>query len=192
MVETTTADVWEGFRSRLRGFIGARVGSPEDVEDILQDVFVKVHTGIGTVRDETRLTSWLYRVTRNAIVDHYRRRRPSDRLPDFLPDAVEPDDAAEELAPFMRELVEQLPDPYREALTLTELRGLTQHAMGERLGLSASGAKSRVQRGRAMLRSALLECCHVELDTRGHVIDYEVRGARDRAGGCSCAPGGAG
>ncbi|HLZ55439.1 MAG TPA: sigma factor-like helix-turn-helix DNA-binding protein, partial [Ktedonosporobacter sp.] len=67
------------------------------------------------------------------------------------------------------------PDQDRQALVLTEYQGLTQKELGERLGLSFSGAKSRVQRAREKLKQELLACCHFELDRRGHILDYQPR-----------------
>lgn len=185
---TTTEEVWTAFRYRLYTYIRARARSPEDADDILQDVFVKVHRRICTLEDEAHLASWLYRVTHNTIIDHYRKKRPEPTLDD-PPAAIEDDlpIAEQKLAPFLRELIDGLPTTYRDALTLTELEGLTQTEMGQRLGLSVSGAKSRVQRGRAMVRQQLLECCHVELDRRRHVIDYAPAGSEPWPDGCSCA-----
>jgi RNA polymerase sigma-70 factor (ECF subfamily) len=185
----TAEDAWIGYRARLLAYITARTRSSQDAEDILQDVFEKVHRCIGTLRDDAHLAPWLYRVTHNAIVDHYRRRRP-------VPTANEPTDHAEEelpiaeqrLAPFLNDLIAELPPIYREALTLTELEGLTQAAMAQRLGLSASGAKSRVQRGRALLRRQLLACCRVDVDRRGRVAHFEQHGNRSSPSGCVCAP----
>jgi RNA polymerase sigma-70 factor (ECF subfamily) len=185
----STEDVWTAFRRRLYTYIRARSRSSQDAEDILQDVFVKVHEHIGTLDDDAHLASWLYRVTHNTIIDHYRKKlpAPTDEAP---PVAVEDDDvpiAEQRLAPFLRELIAELPSTYREALTLTELEGLTQAEMGQRLGLSTSGAKSRVQRGRAMVREQLLQCCHVQLDRRRHVIDYGPAGSVRWPDGCACA-----
>jgi RNA polymerase sigma-70 factor (ECF subfamily) len=64
-----------------------------------------------------------------------------------------------------------LPEPYSQALILTEYEGLSQKEMAERLGISFSGAKSRVQRARRKLRDLLLQCCHFELDRRAF-LDY--------------------
>jgi RNA polymerase sigma-70 factor (ECF subfamily) len=174
---TTTEDVWTAFRQRLYSYILARSRSPQDAEDILQDVFVKVHLRLETLEEDAHLTSWLYRVTHNTIVDHYRKKLPTPTCEE--PSGVVDDDppiAEQKLAPFLRELIHGLPAKYRDALTLTELEGLTQKEMGDRLGLSSSGAKSRVQRGRAMVRDQLLDCCHVELDSRRHVIEYGPTG----------------
>jgi len=175
-VTLTTEAVWRDFADRLRSFIARRV-PPDAVDDVLSDVFVKVHGRIDTVENEARLAPWLYQVTRNTLTDHYRRRRPTGaELDDIGQMEAEDDyDAAEAIAASLHELVDNLPNKYREALTMTEFDGLTQAEMAERLGLSVSGAKSRVQRARGMLRDELLACCHFEFDRRGHVIDYEPR-----------------
>jgi len=185
----TTEDVWTGFRQRLYGYIRVRSRSAQDAEDILQEVFEKVHRHIGSLEDEAHLTPWLYRLTHNTVIGHYRKRQP-------LPTQTEPPSAIEDaspaaeelLAPFLHSIIENLPDRYRDALTLTELEGLTQQEMGSQLGLSTSGAKSPVQRGRAIVRDRLLDCCHIELDRRRHVIDYESARSEQWPASCSCAP----
>ena len=75
----------------------------------------------------------------------------------------------------VRPMIERLPEPYREALLLSEMEGMTQSAVAERLGISTSGAKSRVQRGREQLKAMILQCCHVDLDRRGNVLEYRQR-----------------
>jgi len=119
----------------------------------------------------------LYQITRNTLTDHYRQRpRPGTGL-EGIEATVAGDeyDAAALVSASLRDLIDQLPAKYREALVLTEFEGLTQAEMAAALGLSVSGAKSRVQRARAMLRDELLKCCHFEFDRLGHVIDYEPR-----------------
>lgn len=173
----TTEEVWEEFSERLRSFIRARVASDTDADDVLSDVFFRVHTRIDTLRDDAKVASWLYQVTRNSVIDYYRRRRDRADLVD-LPEPEGPDSDAEQLiASGLREMIEELPDKYRDALMMTEFQGVSQVQMAERLGLSVSGAKSRVQRARGMLRDELLACCHFEFDRRGHVIDFTPRRA---------------
>ncbi len=173
----TTETIWEGFHGRLKQFILRRVPDEQNAEDILQDVFLKIHLHIDTLRDEQRLESWIYQITRNAIADYYRVRRETNSLPEALllselPAEDTLNDAVRELIPCVRAMVDSLPDEYRQALLLTEYEGLTQKAMGERLGLSFSGAKSRVQRAREKLRDMLLDCCHLDFDRLGRIIDY--------------------
>jgi len=175
---TTVEEIWQKLASELRGFIRARVSDHATAEDILQDVFVKIHQKLPTLRAGERLEAWVGRITRNAIVDHFRRARPSGPLPEELV-APENDSEAPDLNPCVRRFVEQLPPAYRDALMLTEWHGLTQKEAAKRFGLSISGAKSRVQRARNQLKEMLLDCCRFELDRRGKVIDYTSRGESD-------------
>lgn len=171
--------IWQRFHDRLRSFLLARVRDAATADDLLQEVFLKVHRSIHTLRDEERLGPWLFQITRNAIADHYRarqaRRHEGDATLEQVPAEENPAAAEQGLAASLLAMIEDLPAPYREAIELTEIEGLTQGELAALLGLSISGAKSRVQRGRERLKALLLECCHVEIDRRGSVIDYEVR-----------------
>jgi len=174
--------VWREFAEPLRGFIRKRIGSDHDADDILQQVFLKIQTRLDSLRETEKLQAWLYRITRNAIVDHYRQQRPRESLPEELAADDPADDrrCAMELARCLRGMVERLDPRYRDALRWSELDGLPQRDVATRLGLSLSGAKSRVQRGRAKLKQMLLDCCRFETDRYGNILDSECR--RD----CGC------
>ena len=175
----TTEHVWEAFHTPLQQFIRRRVSDEATAEDVLQDVFLKIHQHVETLKDVKKLESWMYQITRNAIIDSYRESRPTTTLDAVevldLPEELPDDDVVSELLPCVRAMVRNLPELDRQALVLTEYQGLTQKELAERLGLSFSGAKSRVQRAREKLKQQLLECCHFELDRRGHIIDYQAR-----------------
>jgi RNA polymerase sigma-70 factor (ECF subfamily) len=172
-------EIWKDFHSELRHFIRKRVADPSAAEDILQDVFIKIHSRIETLQESTKLRSWVYRITRNTIIDHYRKGKKSVELPGSLPEPEslpEGNAVIEEITPCVHSLMNSLPHHYREALVLTEYQDLTQKELGEKLGLSLPAAKARVQRGRQLLRGLLLDCCHLEFDRRGKVIDYRPKG----------------
>lgn len=173
--------VWADFTIQLRRFIASRVRNENDAEDILQDVFIKIHRGIDKLKDHTKLQAWVYQITRNAIIDYYRKSDDAVEVTSELPDVVAEDNDNEEIesevAAWLRPMMEELPEKYREALELTENQGLTQKELAERLKISLSGAKSRVQRAREKLKDVLLQCCHVEVDRRGKVVDWESKEA---------------
>lgn len=122
-------------------------------------------------------------MTRNALVDHYRRQatRPIPAAPGDLPDHVVDEEATgserDELGQCVRSLMHRLPRDYREAIRLTDLEGRTQQQAGQVLGLTASGAKSRVQRGRRMLRDQVARCCVIALDSSGAAAEMTPRGS---------------
>ena len=187
----TTEQVWEAFHLPLQQFIRRRVPDETTTEDVLQEVFLRIHQHIETLKDTKKLESWVYQITRNAIIDSYRRKEKLTETLDVpeLADMTEDlpdDDIMTELFPAVRAMVKSLPELDRQALILTEYQGLTQKEFGERMGLSFSGAKSRVQRAREKLKQMLLDCCHFEVDRRGHVIDYQPRCQCCETGTC-CA-----
>lgn len=175
MLHTNVEQVWTTFHTPLLRFVRRRVPDEASAEDILQDVFLKVHTHIDTLSDAQKLQGWLYQLTRNAVIDHYRRTRDTVAVSEAIPASMqdEENDAVQRLTPFVKAMVAVLPDIYREALLLTEYEGLTQKQLAERLGISLSGAKSRVQRARQQLKQLLLDCCHFEFDRRGAIISYQ-------------------
>jgi RNA polymerase sigma-70 factor (ECF subfamily) len=197
---TDTQQIWSEFGDRLRAFIARRVDSEADAEDILEDVFLRIHRHAGTVERSERLVSWLFQVTRNAIADFYRnpgRRRellagaPHDlalgeeQAMGRLEDIDDSPETRRELSACLGPMVARLPPLYRDAVGLVDMDGLTQQKAAARAGITVSGMKSRVQRGRQALKGLLDACCHIDLDAGGRVTDYQPRD-----GGCGpCADG---
>ena len=181
VLHMTTAPVpWEDVAARLRPFLARRIG-PTELDDVLQDVFLRLQRGLPGLRDEERFTSWLFQIARSAVAEHLRvrARHPLAAASTDAEPAAEPSDddreAARTLACCVSIFVARLALPYREAVTLVELEGYTVREAAERAGISVSGLKSRVQRGRAQLRQLFETCCEIALDTRGKVIDYTPR-----------------
>jgi RNA polymerase sigma-70 factor (ECF subfamily) len=170
-------------RGRLRPFIARRVPAA-DIDDVEQEVFLRVERSLVSLRDEESFAPWLYSVARSAIAE---RQRQSVRLPllvpaesldgECAPDDAHPSALEEALAAYLVTLIERLPSPYREAITLTEIEGMTHAAAADALGASLTAVKSRVQRGRRKLREMLEQCCRIALDARGRVIECSPRGS---------------
>ena len=170
-----TARNWRAYRDALYGFVLRRVEDSAAAEDIVQDVLVKAYTQQESLRTPSKLRPWLFQITRNAVADYYRSQKRLEAIPEDLAhdrSQEEEGSAARELSRCLFPLLETLPEPYRQALKLADVDGLKQREVASHLGLSVSGAKSRVQRARALLRDALLNCCSVELDRRGRAMDY--------------------
>jgi len=154
---------------RLRGFVRQRVPCEADVDDVLQDVLLRWHRQLLRDRPTRDLSGFLWRVTKSVLIDHHRsRQRHAAKIDAF---AMEPaalhldafdDDSTEAefaLANCVRPLLRTLPPEQAQALEHTDLGTLTQTEAAHLLGLSVSGMKSRVQRGRKRLHANLLACC---------------------------------
>lgn len=187
--------MWAEMHERLHAFVARRVPDRTAVDDLAQEILLRLYTHIGQLREQDRLDAWAYQVARNVIADHWRNQAAmrelaldptlSERvasLPD-LDDFDPADQRRSEIASCLAPMVERLAGPYREAIRLTDLGGHTQAEAAQELGLSIPGMKARVQRGRAQLRELLRACCRIELDRRGQVIEFE----RDGSGSCGCA-----
>ena len=179
MIGQEARGAWKDIERHLRPYLARRVASPADVDDLLQDIFVRMHQNLASLQDEERFGGWVYRIARSALVDRVRQRarRPVVEWSDDLAVSDEPDsdELQSDLAECVALFVGRLPSPYRESITLTELQGLSQREAGEMLGVSLSGMKSRVVRGRAMIREMFRECCEISLDCRGRVVECEAR-----------------
>lgn len=185
MAHTAEQTTWRHVHDALKAFIRKRVGHDTDTDDILQEVFLRVHRHVERLEDPDRLLSWIYQITRHVIIDHYRSSQRRHEIPAGLAADLEADvshstavsdsEVRTELSGCLRPMVDRLSDEYREAIRLVELEGLTHRQAADRLGLSVPGMKSRVQRGRKQLRKMLDECCLIELDNRRGVADYEPR-----------------
>jgi RNA polymerase sigma-70 factor (ECF subfamily) len=180
MIDVATRGAWNDLDAKLRPFVARRVRSSSDVDDVVQNVFLRMQRGLADLRDDERFGPWVYQVARSAIADHHRasRRHPiaeGDAPEEPSPEAEDERTAEQDLAGYVAAFVAMLDSPYREALTLTELEGLTQKEAAEMIGISVSGMKSRVQRGRQQLRDLLEDCCSIALDARGRVVSCEPR-----------------
>ncbi len=169
--------IYTEFRDPLKAFISKRVSDRFSAEDLLHDVFLRIHNQIGSLKEREKLAPWIYRIARNAIIDSFRKQRefvePSDDLISLEQSGIS--DISEKLAPVVRGMVDKLPGKYREALLLADFKGIKQAEVAEKLGISLSAVKSRVQRARGLLKDLLLRCCHFEFDRYGTVFDYHPK-----------------
>lgn len=189
---STAAELpWQELHSSLQAFVRRRVRNPADTDDLVQAVLLQIVRNIGSLRDTERLHAWVYRTARNAIADYYRapvaRRELSGGVAEDLeaagggeakpPNGEDEDETAalRELATCLTPMLAQLPQPYREAIRLADLDGMNQADAAQQVGVSLSGMKSRVQRGRRQLKAVLEACCRVDLDQRGSIKGYERR-----------------
>lgn len=160
-------------KDRLRSFILSRIPDEFEADDILQDVFLKIHDHIDSLKEEEKLQSWIFQITRNTITDYYRNKRKQQMdsgQAEKEEEEEDPEHLMAEMLQVMTRMMDELPAEDCEALCLTELGGLSQVEYAQKIGISYSGAKSRVQRAKLKLKDLLMKCCHYQFDKYGTVI----------------------
>ncbi len=170
-----TEKIWEEYHNKLFYFIKSRVNDDFISKDILSDVFMKIHTKLNTVKDNSKIRSWIYQITRNTIVDYYRNSQIKFVFKEYAEKEQidkNDDDMREGLTSCMSLIIEDMPQKYKNAIKLSEIEGRTQKEVACEENISLSGAKSRVQRGRVMLKKMLDECCEISVNDSNRIIDY--------------------
>jgi RNA polymerase sigma-70 factor, ECF subfamily len=185
------AAIYTQFHQVLLGFIKSKVNNHHDAEDILHNVFIKVADGVSDLNRKEKLQSWIYTIARNSIIDYYRTNASRKNLviegdiSDSFTDE-EYNDTTKGLDCCLINFVNQLPEEYRDIIIDVEMNGIKQKDLAGKYDLAYPSIRSRVQRGREKLKQILLDCCHIEWDNRGNILDVQSRPAcaKDKSGDC--------
>jgi RNA polymerase sigma-70 factor (ECF subfamily) len=176
-------------RGELMSFVRKRLQNKTDAEDLVQEIFVRMLRSVSGLKSNEKFHAWVYQIARNAIADYWSARQRARLHEPEDPSLPAPDtsarDAEQELSECLRIFSARLPGPYKDAIELSELAGLPHREIAVRLGISVSGVKSRVQRGREKLKSLVLECCAVDL-RGGEVRACEARESHRDSAPCGC------
>jgi RNA polymerase sigma-70 factor, ECF subfamily len=172
---------WDSLYADLLSFVVSKVRDKATAEDIVQEVFIKVFTRSSQLKESEKISGWIFQITRNAVADHFRRSSKS-----IQPIDVDWDGTSQEfndcVAYCLNALMSTLPDRYRIPLQMAEIDGMSQIQVAAKLNITHSGARSRVQRGRRLLKEKLEELYYIKTDHYGNVIVCE-----DKAP-CCCNP----
>lgn len=167
----TSSEIWAQHSVKLKAFVCSKVNGDDICNDILHDVFLKITETQERIKWIEKPASYMIKMAQNAVIDYYRSQKRATQ-----PLSADDIQAQEQLSEIqladccLSSFIKALPPLYSEALILTELEGLSQKGLSEKLAISYSGAKSRVQRARKMLKDAILACCPYQFDKYGNII----------------------
>jgi RNA polymerase sigma-70 factor (ECF subfamily) len=159
---TAFGHLYERYARMVHGVLLARVPA-DDVDDLVQDVFMKALRRLSTLRESERFGAWLAAIARNLANDYYRRSVPEDQLADDTP-ANEAEYRAkcgisggdrEGQAAAVLDAVKRLPDAYRETLILRLVEGMTGPEIAARTGMTHGSVRVNLHRGMEQLRLKL-------------------------------------
>jgi len=171
MLKMDSEKVWVNFSSKLKNFLLKRLGDNDVANDLLQEVFLKIHLNVSKLKDETKLENWVFQIAYNQLKDYYRKNKQEQiellEANEVVDEAMSDDHSPVDcLIPF----IDSLPEKYKLAIRLSAVDGLKQSEIAQKLGVSLSGAKSRVQRGREMIKQHFIDCCNYHIREDGKLI----------------------
>lgn len=183
------AAIYKQFHSDLLAYVKSKIKSREDAEDILQNVFIKISANVDKLEEDVKLRHWIFAITRNAIIDYYRShasRRKVGMATEISEDIfdIEEPDSTKGLDQCIGSMISLLPEEYREIIIESEIKGVKQKDLAEKYGMAYPSMRSKVQRGRERLKQLFYNCCHIETDRLGNILDAQ---GRNKCGG-PCNP----
>lgn len=188
-MEVTT--IYKQFHSDLLGYVKSKVRSREDAEDILQNVFIKISSNIDKLTEDVKLKSWIFTITRNAIIDYYRVNATKKKV--AVPEEIDENilelddpDPTKGLDQCMNSMISLLPEEYRDIIIDSEIKGIKQKDLADKYEMAYPSMRSRVQRGRERLKQLFYNCCHIETDKHGNIL--AAQGRTDCDGPCNPCP----
>jgi RNA polymerase sigma-70 factor (ECF subfamily) len=168
-------NIWNDLNKALVNFINQKVKNSEISKDISQDVFIKVFSKIDTLKNKDKIIPWIYQITRNEINSYFRKQEFGQEIEVVDKFDILDENLTVEFSKCIQPMINSLPLKYQEAIKMTEIEGVSQKELAKSLNISYSGAKSRVQRGREMLKSLLQQCCTVSSDKYGNITDFKQK-----------------
>lgn len=168
------ASIWEGYKEGLRNYILKKVKDEDTANELSHEVLMKVYGTCCSGNQIRNVKSWLYQIAHNTSIDYLRKQQKiNSALPELSNDPEETtyQEAAELVAPLLL----MLPPKYALPLKLADIDGLKQAAIAEKLELSLTATKSRIQRARKLLKDLIIQCCHIETDHQGNLTAFGVK-----------------
>lgn len=178
---TDTKIIWNSYAEDIRRFILSKTNDESSADDLLQEVFIKVHTKISNVQDVNKIKSWVFTVANNTVMDYFRAIKKSQVIIDNELEGFD-----EQSAEFYEHseqdclygIIKSLDKKYRDPLLMADIQGYKQRRIAEVLKLPLPTIKSQIQRARKMIAQGFMDCCGYQLNKKGFLVG-EIKGKED-------------
>ncbi len=177
-------EIYDDYYDRLKKFIRRLVKDEWVTEDLVQETFIRVEKNLDTVRDQAKLSSWVFRIAYNLCQDHFKSRKRDhsesgnvESLPNpFMEMPVQKELEQLQMGACVQEQIDLLPEQQRIVLILYDLLGFHHEEIADILDITKENAKVRLHRARKGLKSILEQKCTFELDERNVLVCEPVNG----------------
>ncbi|MBE7628473.1 sigma-70 family RNA polymerase sigma factor [Tenacibaculum piscium] len=176
--ELTTNYIWKKYSDDLKYFILSNVKNASNTDDILQNTFIKIHTKINTLKDTTKLKSWVFSIARNSILDYFKNNNKTFEFANFETSTNIKSAEIHTAKDCLEGILKNLPKKYRIPLLLSDIQGVKQQEIADTLQQSLSTTKSQIQRGRKMITKGFIDCCGFVTNENGKLVG-EIKDKKD-------------
>ena len=167
-------DLWITYKQALEKYVLKYTKSPDMTHEIVGEVLLKVHKSCCSDIEINNVKSWLFQISYHTTMDYYRQYKPFHQLSELKVEEIK-NDIYQELSNYLEPLIGFLPDKYAYPLRLADLEGLKQQDIAQKLNLSLTATKSRIQRARKMLKQEIHTCFHLNQSNPSGLIDFSVK-----------------
>ena len=175
-------NIYDDYYERVKKFIFALVKDEWVADDLIQETFIKVQKNVHQLRDESKLSSWIFKIAYNLCQDHFRKKSPSSQREQVLSEKKgilsEPlfqrQLEQHQMSACVQDKIRLLPESYQTVLVLFDLMEFNHQEIAEILDISIENVKVRLHRARRKLKTILEEECRFEVDERSVFICQPV------------------
>lgn len=169
--------IWAEYQTSLKAFLYKNVNNPDDVEDLLQEILIKTYQNLRTIKEVSKIKPWLFQIAQHSIIDFYRSQGKAKALQDEeLWYEQQTEELHQQLSQCVLPFINGLEEKDKQLLTAIEIDGVSQKDYAQQHDIKYSTLKSRVQKSRNTLHDLFKQCCHLTLDKKGNLVDYQRKG----------------
>lgn len=166
--------LWKNYELELTNFVSSKLYDKASIADVMQEIAIKIYNNIESLDKIENLRAWLYRVTRNTIIDFYKKN--SKTIPDDLY-SIEFSTInrleESELIKCVEYLSNQLKQSDKEILDLSIKQQYSINEISKQLELSVDGTKSKLKRAKQKVADKFFSCCSVEKDIFDNIVEMK-------------------
>ncbi len=172
-----TKEIWDIYSDELKRFIISRVKNESLADDILQDVFIKIHVNLQTLKNKSKLKPWVFQIGRNTMMNYFKSNHITYEFEDSLTKGELQKQEHNEFD-CLQGILKNLPKKYQNPIFLADIKGLKQQEVARQLKLPLPTVKSQIQRGRKLIAQGFMDCCGFVMNEKGNLVG-EVREKED-------------
>lgn len=168
------SSLWLEYKNGLKYYILKKVNNEDVANDLSHEVLMKVYNSCCSTIKINNVRAWMFQIAHNTTIDYLKKQH---KFTNIIPENYDNDDHTvfHEANEIIKPLMQLLPDKYAIPLQLSDIEELKQKEVAQKLNLSLTATKSRIQRARNLLKEKIIECSNLEKDEKGNVISLEIK-----------------